>query len=352
MRVVSGVWVVLCACYAPTPTPGSPCIDDRDCPTPLVCSPATSTCESFATASTPDAADTLIDGAPIDGPLIDGCTPALEICGNTIDEDCDGLDPACAANDVAAGAIDVTAGGMFVGDALLARDDVAANGCGADGGRDLYYQVELTAPAVYLFETFDSSFDTVIRVYGTPCEMVGTGANATTCVDDACGGTKGQVAASLPTGKSCIVIDQKSEAEVTGMLVLRVIKGGRDARPLAAGVSTNTGDTCSATSTIDGFGDCDPPGSGAKDHAYFFTTCPGQTLRLDADICPHSGWDPTLHVRRHADNTQLACNDDSCNLGPAITNVTISGGALYYLFVDGYDASECGTYSLDTNLRP
>lgn len=337
----------LVGCYAPTPKAGSPCVDDRDCPSSLLCSPATGTCE--ATASQPDAPEMMIDA-----PLVDGCTPVREICGNAIDEDCDAMDPACAANDVAAGAVDVTAGGTFPGNALLARDDVAANGCGGDGGRDLYYQVDLAAPQVYYFDTFGSNFNTVIRVYAKACTQVGTGAMATACVDDACTTTQGQVAASLPTGKSCIVIDQKTSAETNGTVVLRVIRGGRDAMPLAAGLqSINGGDTCMATNTIDPLdANCDGPGRDGKDHAYFFTTCPNQTLKLDADICPEPNWDPVLHVRRQSDNAQIGCNDDTCGWGPRITNVNITGGLLYYLFVDGFDASYCGTYQLHTNLRP
>jgi hypothetical protein len=183
--------------------------------------------------------------------------------------------------------------------------------------------------------------------------MVGTGANATACIDDACGGSKGQLAVALPSGKSCIVIDQKSDAEVNGNVALRVVRGGRDARPLLSGVRTNSSDTCSSTNTIDAIDmDCDSPGDGGKDHAYFFTTCPNQTLKLDADGCPEPAWDPTLHVRRHSDNAQIGCNDDTCGFGPTITNVNITGGTLYYLFVDGFDAGSCGPYTLDTNLRP
>lgn len=345
MRVLALCGVVLGACYAPAARSGAPCADDRDCPSTLVCSPATRTCER--TATEPDA-----PVRPIDAPLVDGCTPTREICGNGVDEDCDAMDPACAANDVAAGAVDVTAGGMFTGDALLARDDVAANTCGGDGGRDLFYQVDLAAPQVYYFETFGSSFDTVIRVYAKPCAMVGTGAGAAACVDDACGGNKGHVAVSLPSGRSCIVIDQKAEAELTGDVTLRVTKGGRNGAPLAGGLQTTTSDTCTATNTSEPVDmNCDGPGAGGKDHAYFFTTCPGQTLKLDADICPAPAWDPVLYVKR-VDGEQLGCNDDTCGFGPTITNVTISGASLYFLFVDGFDATFCGTYSLDTNLRP
>src|SRR5688572_22217502 len=104
------IGAVLCACYAPSPQAGSPCVDDRDCPSAFAC--IAGSCGGTA----PEAS--------IDAPRVEGCTPSREICGNGIDEDCDAMDPACAANDVAAGAIDVTAGGTFPGDALLANDDV------------------------------------------------------------------------------------------------------------------------------------------------------------------------------------------------------------------------------------
>ena len=95
---------------------------------------------------------------------------------------------------------------------------------------------------------------------------------------------------------------------------------------------------------------CDAPGSGGKDLAYFFTTCPAQSLLLDADICPEPAWDPVLYVKR-VNGNQIGCNDDTCGFGPRLTNVTISSSTLYWLYVDGFDNSHCGPYSLDTNLR-
>ena len=312
-------------CYAPQPRPGAPCAADGSCPQPLVCSPQ-GTCEA-------PAGDPEVD-APTEPPA-DGCTAGL-----------------CAANDRPAGATDVTAGGMFDGEVGLAADDVAPNGCGGDGGRDLFFRVTLTAPQVYYFDTFGSSYDTVIRVYGKSCAAVGTGAGAAACVDDACGGGQSQVAASLPAGESCIVVDARDGAQAVGALKLNVTRGGRDGKPLARGAQVNTGDTCTATNASEPLDqNCNGPGSLGKDHAYFFTTCPGETLRLDADTCPEPAWDPVLYVKRLNGN-QLACDDDSCGLGARVTGATISGSTLYFLFVDGYDDVECGMYQLDTNLRP
>ena len=87
-----------------------------------------------------------------------------------------------------------------------------------------------------------------------------------------------------------------------------------------------------------------------KDLAYFFTTCPSQSLLLDADLCPEPAWDPVLYVKR-VNGNQIGCNDDTCGVGPRLTDVTISNSTLYWLYVDGFDAGECGSYSLDTNLR-
>jgi hypothetical protein len=327
--------LALAACYAPAPSPGSPCTEDRQCPSPLVCSPATQTCEHDAAAIDAPAPPTdATDGPPM--MMIDAapaCAP-------------------CEPNDGPAGAIDVTAGGTFTGNALQASDDVASTGCGGSGGRDLFFKVTLTKPEVYYFDTFTSSFDTVVRVYTKACALVGGGANPAACSDDICAGAQSQIALSLPAGESCIVVDQRSSAETTGAVTLHVLRGRRDGLPLAAGVHTSTGDTCTSSNIDDPVDvNCDGPGSGGKDHAYFFTTCPGQSMLLDADLCPAPAWDPVLYVRRVSTNAQIGCNDDSCAAGPAIANVSITNGTLFFLYVDGFAAAECGSYSLDTNLR-
>jgi hypothetical protein len=130
-----------------------------------------------------------------------------------------------------------------------------------------------------------------------------------------------------------------------------VVRGNRDGMPLARGAQTYTGDTCSATNTSEAAPQsCGGP-PGAKDHTYFFTTCPGETLRLDADTCPEPNWDPVLYVKR-VNGDELDCDDDSCGVGPRLTSAPISNSTLYFLFLDGFDPSDCGSYQLDTNLRP
>ncbi|HEY5925883.1 MAG TPA: hypothetical protein VIV11_29550 [Kofleriaceae bacterium] len=339
--------VLVGACYAPSPQPGASCADGV-CPEPLVCSTITMTCEH---------AEGTIDSGVIsddatDARLIDGCTPAPELCDDGIDQDCDGDDPSCATNDKAAGAIDITAGGTFTADLRYAHDDVAANGCSEDGGRDLYYSITLTAPRVYYFDTFGSSFDTVIRVYPRSCATVGTGANARACQNDSCNGEQSQVAASLPAGQSCVVIDQVSADETSGNVMLRAVASTRDGMPLASGMQMVSGSTANATNVMDPVdNNCDGPGSNGKDLAYFFTLCPAQTLLLDAETCTGATWDTVLYVRNGA-TTQVGCNDDACgNMQSRITNVSITNGNFFWLIIDGFDAGHSGAYTLLTNLR-
>jgi hypothetical protein len=314
-------------CYGPEVHPGAECAAGGICPAPLRCSPATNTCEDGAIdAAVPD--DVTIpppDGEDVQGP----------------------------PNDRRDAPEDITAGGTFTVDLATAHDDIGGSGCGGSGGRDVFYSVSLSAPRVYYLDTFGSSFDSVIRVYAQPCSAVTSAATPKSCVDDACSGAQSQVAVSLPTGDSCVVVDQQSAGEATGSLTLHVVREARDGEPLAGGIQMLTGDTCSSKNVDDPVDvNCDSPGSGGKDLAYFFTACPGQSQLLDATTCVGTSWDTVLYVRRGNQNqTQIGCNDDTCNFGSTLTNVSITNSTFFWLILDGFDPNECGQFNLQTNLR-
>jgi hypothetical protein len=349
MRGLAVIAGMLVGCYAPNPQPGSQCVNGA-CPIPLVCV-STGTCERTELDSGVPG-DALDDGGFEDAPkiLIDGCSPSPEICGDGIDQDCDGSDPPCPANDLAAGAIDVTAGGNFTANLSAAHDNIGGGSCGGAGGRDVFYKITLNAAQVYYFDTFGSSFDTVVRVYAGACTAVTAQTPLAMCGDDSCGGKQTQLALALAAGTSCIVVDQKSSAETAGSVHLAVTPGGRNGLPLAAGMQTNAGNTCNATSVEDPDSACGDPGS--KDVGYFFTNCPGSNRLLDAQTCIGSdaNFDSTIYVR-HAAN-ELACSDDDC--GSALSmfaNAPITSAGLYWMIVDGFSSTDCGAYTLTTNLR-
>src|SRR5438445_3618302 len=78
MRWGLALWV-LAGCYAPQPPAGAPCPADGTCPTGLVCSPATSTCEKQAVMAdahqNADAAVVGIDAATPDARMLDAYVP-------------------------------------------------------------------------------------------------------------------------------------------------------------------------------------------------------------------------------------------------------------------------------------
>lgn len=345
-----GLLVLVAACYAPHPPAGSPC-DQGPCPVGLVCSPASLTCELVAVDAS------LAHDVTI---LIDGCTPAPEICGNGSDEDCDGQDAPCPENDTAGGAIDVTAGGSFTANVAAATDDAPNDGCNGLGGRDVFYTVTVGAPEVYYFATFDSNFATAVRVF--PGKTCGAIAGTPTCTDHDCGGAQSQLAMQLPAGTSCIVVDQAAD-ETHGALMLVVKRGHRPGTVLANGSHTMTGDTCNGTNASqppNGCGDGD--GNMAKDLAYYFTACPSETLHLDASTCADASqthFDTELYVQPVGGMT-LDCNDDddTCAArserpdhpdGSKLRDVAAAGPDLFWLTVDGYDGA-CGGYRLVTTL--
>lgn len=360
------ILVMIGGCYSPSIPTGAPCDKERPCPRPLICAIGTNTCEraeidapTGVTDQPPDAFE-----PPIDAPPIAGCTvTGFDTCGDGLDQDCDGADEVCAANDLAAGAIDVTMGGTLTGDLNLARDSAPQKGCGNDGGRDLYFRVTLAAPQVYYFDTFGSNFDVSVRVFpGKSCGAI----NATdtpACSDDACGSADSQLAAELPAGTSCIVVDQNAGA-TRGALSLTVVPGGHAGSALASGPHTVTGDTCTATDVFDST--CMEPGG--KDVAWYFTACPGGRALVDASTCTDATnvhFDTVLYVRRAVGQMPtIDCNDDAptCPMVRSertdghpdlsiLDNVAVAGPGLFWLVLDGYGAGACGGYQLDYNLH-
>ncbi len=297
-------------------------------------------------------------------------TPAAEYCGDGTDSDCSGgADPGCPANDLPAGAINISGGGTFTADVTYAHDD-AAGGCSGTGGRDVFYTFTLTAAQVVYFDTFGSSFDTVLRVKSGACTAAA--AAEVVCKDNnGCGGAApqaqaSQLATSLAAGTYCLVVDQYSSASTSGALTLSYVAGGRTGVEAPAGTSTQTGNTCNGTATSTGgcgFGDT------AKDDAYYFTVCPGESRAISAATCgATTNFDSVIYLRKGSalGTSDVACNDDSASTtctntatcGSAETNRasslsgTAAGPGLYWLVVDGYGSacSNCGNYSLALTL--
>jgi hypothetical protein len=278
--------------------------------------------------------------------------PLAETCGNGTDEDCNGNDAVCPPNDLASGAIDVTNGGQFTVDLSAARDNNWTSGtdCGNQGGRDVFYQLTLTAPEVVYFDTFGSNFDSVIRIYAGSCAALGA---VQQCSDDACGQQRTQVARELAAGTHCIVLDQYSSTVTAGSLVLNVKRGGRAGTPLAAGNGSVSGTTTGKTHLS--VASCEA-NTMQPDVAHFFTSCPSVTTTVSANTCTGTAFDAVVYIKAgQATAADVACSDDVSGCGnglqPRITNATVSGANLNWIIVDGFGTTGNGAYTLTYSIQ-
>jgi hypothetical protein len=283
-------------------------------------------------------------------------TPTAETCGDGLDQDCTGADVTCPVNDLAAGAIDISAGGVFTIDLVAAHDDDvnATLGCGSTGGRDVFYQFSLAAPEVVYANTFGSSFDTVVRIYNGTC-VARTG--TPTCDDDAgaCAGLQSQLATQLAAGTYCLVVDQYSNLQTTGALILTFVRGGRAGTALAIGSGlTVSGTTAGGTNTT-GSTSCQSNASGPE-AAYFFTFCPESGApSVAANTCNAStAFDTVIALRKGSVTSgDLGCDDDACaspTLSSVLPATATTGVGLYWLLVDGYNGGS-GAYQLSYTIN-
>ena len=282
--------------------------------------------------------------------------PAAELCGNGVDEDCNGADAACPPNDFPAGAIDISNGGVFNVDLSTAHDDNFAAStptldCGDMGGRDVFYQFTLPAAEVVYADTFGSSYDSVIRIFPGACTSIGT---VLACGDDACSGTRSQLAQQLPAGTYCLVVDQFSSATTTGATTLTFRRGGRTGTPIAAASGTKTGTT--AGKTNQSIATCEA-NTGQPDDAYFFLTCPGTTTTIGANTCSGTAFDTIIYLRTgSATGGDVACSDDVAGCGSQgfqsrFSGAQVSGANIQWLIVDGFGLTGNGPYSLSYTIQ-
>jgi len=277
--------------------------------------------------------------------------PVAEICGDGIDQDCNGTDITCPINDRPAGALNISAGGTFTVDLSAANNDQDFTGtsCGMAGGRDVYYTFTLPAAETVYVDTFGSNFDSTLRVFAGSCTALGA---LQSCFDDACALLQTQGALSLAAGTYCVVADQFSSFQSDGALVLNFTRAGRTGTALPATSGTVAGTSCSGTNASTG--SCQS-NSTAQDAAYYFMVCPSASRTVTASTCTGTSFDSVVYLRQgRVTSPDLACSDDATGCGSGlqsnITGGTAIGPGIFWLTVDGYQTS-CGAFTLTYSVN-
>jgi len=281
--------------------------------------------------------------------------PEQELCGNGVDEDCNGADAVCPTNDLPAGAIDISQGGVFTVDLSAAHDDnfaasTATLDCGHQGGRDVFYTFTLPSEEVVYFDSFGSNFDSVIRVFAGACTAIGT---TMACADDACSSTRSQGAVDLVAGQYCLVLDQFDNNVTAGLATLTFKRGGRPGVEIA-GSSSFTGTTTGKTDLS--VASCEA-NTHQPDVGHFFLSCPAVTTTVSASTCTGTAFDTIIYGKAgSATSADLVCSDDEAGCGSQgfqskFTGWTVGGPNLNWIIVDGFGLTGNGTYKLTYSIQ-
>ena len=287
---------------------------------------------------------------------------------------CGRCDNACAADESCIGgacvrgggvpgdtcstAIDISGGGRFTGTTVGAGANYSGS-CGGNLGREVVYSFTLTATSDVFLSTFGSSFDTLMYVRRGTC---GSGTDIA-CNDDVSRGSFFSLQSELilldqPAGTYYVFLDAFSSSGA-GPYVLDAYftapsgrQGDACGEPIwidiesATSVSSNTchwllwdfrDDTRACRR-----------GSGGKDAVYYFVVRTTRTVTFET--CGLASWDTILDLRSvcndESDAGRVACNDDGCVTGlQSSVTATLEPG-VYYLWIDGYSESACGSYEI------
>ncbi|MGK4007579.1 MXAN_6577-like cysteine-rich protein [Sorangium sp. So ce1036] len=222
--------------------------------------------------------------------------------------------------------------------------DMLDPSCGEGGGGEATYGFTAPAAGTYVFDTFGSSFDTVLHARDGGCAGPQLG-----CNDDAGGGQQSQLVMELEAHQTILLAVDGSSAVESGEFMLtveRVSDEGTCATAIDLGSTvpqTAEGRTTARPNTHDTSCDDD---AAAPDVVYTFTAPEDGYYVVDT---VGSAFDTIVQVREGScAGDALACNDDAGGSQSAV-NVPLRAGQTVAVIVDGYSMEE-GSYTL--NITP
>ncbi|WP_437781486.1 MXAN_6577-like cysteine-rich protein [Sorangium sp. So ce1097] len=217
--------------------------------------------------------------------------------------------------------------------------------CGVSSAPEMIYSFTAPDNGIYIFNTFGSSFDTILQVYDGSC--AGTPLR---CNDDA-GGPQSRVTVDLVAGQTVlVVVDGRSTNRGDYVLQVDRFDGmGTCATPIDLGSElpvTRTGNTAGLPNSVTP--SC-ATASTASEMAFTYTA-PADGSYVISTI--GSSYDTVLHVHSNrCRGRTLSCNDDSGGGGTSRMTLTLTAGQVITIVVDGYNSAS-GNFTLNISAAP
>jgi Lysyl oxidase len=296
----------------------------------------------------------------LDAPAAQGCQPQPELCGDAIDQDCDGNpdqwdidcyancdlgDQSCtqivpvSGNDRCELAQELTAQGIYQSTIEPGNLGDVSTSCGGAGG-DVFFRFTLPTRRVVYLGALRSDIDTVLALYRDDC----TGA-ALRCSDSACDGLNGHFAEILEPGRYVVAVKAK-DAGASGHVRLRFQTANPSSARLIEAPGSYAGNTGGKG---DGVEACDERNGLAREDLYVLAACPHA---LTASTCDSADFAGVIGVRAQSlESPSQACSASAPNAGcpsgerGAAVNAEVPDG-LAFIVVEGEDANQAGSYQL------
>ena len=160
---------------------------------------------------------------------------------------------------------------FMVVDASHAVNDIEP-GCGATGGVDVMFDIDVVAPKNRLYiDTYSTTYDVVLAVFTGPCAAVDP-SKKIECVESgprACSATAKQWSRNLSPGSYCIVVDQATTTTTHPTVTINL---AHELSAPDAIVGSNGGTTCGHDEWFPA-AQCTAPNG--PDATWFFMSCGG-----------------------------------------------------------------------------
>ncbi|AUX20789.1 hypothetical protein SOCEGT47_012630 [Sorangium cellulosum] len=296
-----------------------------------------------------DLVDQDCDGIADNGCARPACaSPRTEVCGNGADENCNGIpDDGCAP---IRGADRCETPGELTGSMNYAAEITAANTpdvalpCGGEGG-EVFFRFTLPSEEVVYLSTLESDLDTALALL----QGDGCGGVPLRCARDTCGAARpgANLAARLPAGRYTVVV-KAVRPGATGTVRLKLERASCLGE--AAGILESSG-LLRGDSTGAPIPAASPCGASSPEESYYVPLCPDRPVTLSS--CGLSEFPMRLRVAEDACHTQrprCSTPQSGCADDPDAASVTLEtqqpGGSLGAVTVSGRTPVDFGPYRI------